>query len=193
MGTGPNPNLSFSASYASKNHIISDDGFLRFRKSCFSFASDFRVVAFLFVKMSQRESRSMSCVRNRRLSCWTSSRISRRSFPSSASPRSPAVHPTSSPRCTLSHSLSGFIFERQSLCFWYCCFFFWVIQKGGEAVDCTGVDGDIAEAEGGSEGSLQEEEVPASRSASQEDQGHSEKAYQAPGIYRCLCFDIVSS
>jgi hypothetical protein len=54
----------------------------------------------------------------------------------------------------------------------------WVIQKGGEAVDCAGVDGDIVEAEGGSEGSLQEEEVPASRSASQEDQGHSEKAYQ---------------
>jgi hypothetical protein len=35
----------------------------------FSFASDFRVVAFLFVKMSQRDSRSMSCVRNRRPSC----------------------------------------------------------------------------------------------------------------------------
>jgi hypothetical protein len=69
----------------------------------------------------------------------------------------------------------------------------WVIQKGGEAVDCAGVDGDIVEAEGGSEGSLQEEEVPASRSASQEDQGHSEKAYQAPGIYRCLCFDIIST
>jgi hypothetical protein len=51
----------------------------------------------------------------------------------------------------------------------------WVIQKGGEAVDCAGVDGDIAEA-GSSEGSLQEEEVPASRSASQEDEGHSEKA-----------------
>ncbi|KAG6628103.1 hypothetical protein CIPAW_15G177600 [Carya illinoinensis] len=34
-----------------------------------------------------------------------------------------------------------------------------------------GVDGDFAKAEGGSEGSLKEEEVPASRSASQESQG----------------------
>lgn len=40
------------------------------------------------------------------------------------------------------------------------------IQKGCEAVDCAGVDCDFAEAEGGFEGSLQEEEVPASRSAS---------------------------
>jgi hypothetical protein len=64
----------------------------------------------------------MSCVRIRRQSCWTSSRISRRIFSSSVSPRSPAVHPTSSPRCTL--SLSGFIFEKQSLCFWYCCWYF---------------------------------------------------------------------
>jgi hypothetical protein len=51
----------------------------------------------------------------------------------------------------------------------------WVIQKGGEVVDCASVDSDITEAVG-FEGSLQEEEVPASRSASQEDQGHSEKA-----------------
>lgn len=36
------------------------------------------------------------------------------------------------------------------------------MQKGGEAVDCAGVDCDLAEAEGGSEGSLQEEEVSAS-------------------------------
>jgi hypothetical protein len=38
--------------YFSENHIISDYGFLCFRKSRFSFASDFRVVSFLFVKMS---------------------------------------------------------------------------------------------------------------------------------------------
>lgn len=40
------------------------------------------------------------------------------------------------------------------------------VQKGSEAVDCTGVDCDFSEAEGCLEGSLQEEEVPASRFAS---------------------------
>lgn len=40
------------------------------------------------------------------------------------------------------------------------------VQKGGEAVDCAGVDSDFPEAEGCFEGSLQEEEVPASGFAS---------------------------
>ncbi|KAG2667502.1 hypothetical protein I3760_15G118300 [Carya illinoinensis] len=40
-------------------------------------------------------------------------------------------------------------------------------------IDCTCVDSDFAEAEGGSEGSLKEEDVPASRFASQESQGNS--------------------
>lgn len=55
------------------------------------------------------------------------------------------------------------------------------LQKGGEAFDSAGLDGDFAEAEGGSEGSLQDKEVFASRSASQEDQGHQEASHQAPG------------
>ena len=39
-----------------------------------------------------------------------------------------------------------------------------MVQKGGEAINSASVDGDIAEAEGGIEGSLQEEEVPATGS-----------------------------
>lgn len=56
-----------------------------------------------------------------------------------------------------------------------------LVQKGGEAVGCTGVDCDLTEAEGCIEGGLQEEEVFAARSASEEDQSHPKKAYQAPG------------
>ena len=48
-------------------------------------------------------------------------------------------------------------------------FSFLVVQKGCEAVYCAGFDCDFTEAKGGSERSLQEEEVPATRSASQED------------------------
>ena len=51
-------------------------------------------------------------------------------------------------------------------------FVFLVIQQGGEAVNCAGFDSDVTEAEVCSEGSLQEEEVPSTRSASQEDQGY---------------------
>ncbi|GMN24377.1 hypothetical protein TIFTF001_000534 [Ficus carica] len=54
------------------------------------------------------------------------------------------------------------------------------LQKGGEAFDSAGLDGDFAEAEGRSEGSLQDKEVFAARSASQEDQGHQEASHQAP-------------
>ena len=39
-----------------------------------------------------------------------------------------------------------------------------MVQKGGEAINSASVDGDIAEAEGGIEGSLQEEEVSATGS-----------------------------
>lgn len=64
------------------------------------------------------------------------------------------------------------------------------MQKGGEAFDCAGLDGDFAEAEGGFEGSLQEQEVFAPRSPPKEDQGHQEASHQAPGtdFPDFLCF-----
>jgi hypothetical protein len=80
-------------------------------------------------------------------------------LPSSASPRSPVVHPTSSSRCILFLSLvlfsksKVFVYDIAVGIFWGIS---WVIQKGGEAVDCVSVDSDIIEA-GGSEGSLQED------------------------------------
>ncbi|KAF3633702.1 hypothetical protein FXO38_16386 [Capsicum annuum] len=52
-------------------------------------------------------------------------------------------------------------------------------QKGGKAVDNTGVDCDIAEAEVSTKGSIQEQEVPTSRPSSQEDQSHPETSYKA--------------
>ncbi|KAG7945383.1 hypothetical protein I3843_15G148900 [Carya illinoinensis] len=51
------------------------------------------------------------------------------------------------------------------------------LSNSNVVVDCTSVDSDFTEAEEGSEGSLKEEEVPVSRSTSQEDKGNSEKAY----------------
>jgi hypothetical protein len=53
------------------------------------------------------------------------------------------------------------------------------MQQGCEVVDCTGLDCDFAEAEGCIEGGLQEQEVSASWSASQEDQSYPPEAYQA--------------
>jgi len=53
------------------------------------------------------------------------------------------------------------------------------MQQGCEVVDCTGLDCDFAEAEGCIEGGLQEQEVFASWSASQEDQSYPPEAYQA--------------
>lgn len=46
------------------------------------------------------------------------------------------------------------------------------MQKGGEAVDSTGFDCDITEAENGTKGSIQEQEVLAAGPSSQEDQSH---------------------
>ena len=69
-------------------------------------------------------------------------------------------------------------------CYWYACdlclIYVWV-QKGGEIVDCTGIDSYFTEAEGCSEGSLQEQEVLATWSAPQEDQSHSQATHQASG------------
>lgn len=57
-----------------------------------------------------------------------------------------------------------------------------MVQQGGEAIDCTGVDCDLAEAEVCIEGGLQEEKVLATWSAPKKDQSHPKKAYQVPGI-----------
>ena len=51
------------------------------------------------------------------------------------------------------------------------------VQQGCEVVHCTGVDCYFTEAEGYIEGCIQEQEVFASWSASQEDQGHPQEAY----------------
>ena len=61
-----------------------------------------------------------------------------------------------------------------------CVWSVWV-QKGGEIVNCTGIDSYFTEAEGCSEGSLQEQEVLATWSAPQEDQSHSQATHQASG------------
>lgn len=86
---------------------------------------------YVFVKMPQRESRSTSCVKRQRRSCSTSWRISRPNLPSSASPRSPVAHPTSSPRCTLSLPLFGLYFsvfsKNKLLVYWY---LIWVFVFG---------------------------------------------------------------
>lgn len=50
--------------------------------------------------------------------------------------------------------------------------FVW-LQKGGEIVNCPGVDCYFTEAEGCSKGGLQEQEVHATWSPPQEDQSHS--------------------
>lgn len=55
------------------------------------------------------------------------------------------------------------------------------MQKGGKVVNCPSVDRHLTEAEGGSEGGLQEEEVLAPRFASKKDQSNQKAAYQAPG------------
>ena len=67
------------------------------------------------------------------------------------------------------------------------------MQKGGEVVDSTSVDRDIAEAEGGSEGGLQEQEVHATWSASQEDQSHPQTPHQTPGTNPQILWIIDSS
>lgn len=56
------------------------------------------------------------------------------------------------------------------------------MQKSGKVVHCPGVDSDFTETEGCSEGSLQEQEVLAPRSASQENQSHPQTSHQASGI-----------
>lgn len=48
----------------------------------------------------------------------------------------------------------------------------WRMQKSSEAFNRSGIDGDFPEAERSSKGSIQEEEVHATRSPSKEDQGH---------------------
>lgn len=86
----------------------------------------------MLVKMTQRESRSMNCVRKPRRICWASSRILRPSLPFCASPRSPAVLPTSSPRCTFYDLIFSFwfcLFSQVSVSDFFLCFIVSVITE----------------------------------------------------------------
>lgn len=61
---------------------------------------------------------------------------------------------------------------------------FFLLQKGGEAVDSAGADGDFAEAESGATGGVPEQEVLAARSAPEENPSHQASPHQTPGA--CL-------
>ncbi len=55
-------------------------------------------------------------------------------------------------------------------------------QQGGAHLDRARADGDLAEAEGGAEGGVQEEEPAPARPPPQEDPRHPQAPHQAPGI-----------
>ncbi|KAL0728721.1 hypothetical protein Bca4012_024814 [Brassica carinata] len=58
-----------------------------------------------------------------------------------------------------------------------------VFQQGREEVHCSGSDSDLTETEACVKGSIQEQEVFATRSPSQEDSCHPQTSYQASGVF----------